>query len=453
MSFKLPKDVKSERKTLPDGSQAYEFKHKKLGKLGRLVLKDQGGQTHISAEVAGSQNDPRTATRQAILEPIVKGLSEEMNNKLGSSGIDIPPPQSPKSSGEWVENKMFLCEVCDEPVALLVFAEGDPGDEGLLEDYTRKCYDNIAETNLPTWIIGPPIGLVSSPEAPSDIMKTWPERGPVRRLSPNQFNDELDILQTTHCNPETATPYTHRKREEFAKYHNSDDDEQHLKDLMQEAEVIHGNIHAKDPDPENKNEEIASEVWNKTQETVYKLAMDGVDISMMEIALFYQFCQLNSLIRGLDGDKITGKEGRMESLRKALIEELEGIDRSLIDDGPSEEMEALGAKLEVLKQALQDNRKPPPEDMYELADKINRALFDLVDGFLEKEVNPFLIQSCIMYFWLRTSTINAGANELFFQKLERHWDFVMERTEIFLDEWLQSTAGGMAGDPSTRHVH
>ena len=440
MSFKMPKDIDSKKTILEDGSQAYEFRHKKLGKLGRLVLKDQGGQTHVFAEVAGSQNDPHTAKRQAILEPIVKGLSEEMNKKLGGDpGINIPPPLAQRaSSGEWVGNKMLICSQCDESVALLVFAEGDPRDGDLLEDYARKMYDKIAETNLPTWIIGPPIGLVSSPEAPADIMKVWPERGPVKRLSPNEFNDELDILQNTHCNPETATPYTRKKKEEFSKYHNSEDDGKHLEGLMKDSKDIHDRIHTEDQAPENEGEAIAAEVWQKTQETVFSLVMDGAEISMLEMSLFYQFCQLNSLIRGLDGDAITGEASRMDALMKDLAQDLREVEASLVDDGPTEDMEALGAKLEVLKQAFHDNRKPPPapEDLYKAADKINRALFGLVGGFLDKEVNPFLIQSAMMYYWLRTSTINAGVNEMFFQKLERHWPFVVERTELFLDKWL-----------------
>lgn len=441
MTFKLPKDIKSKRTTLPDGTIAYEFKHKKLGKLGRLTVQNLGGQTHISAEVAGSQNDPRNARRQALLEPIVKEISEEMNLRFGSSGGHIPPPQAPNPPGEWVAQKKLLCSQCDESVALLVFAEGDPRDEGLLEDYCRKMYDKIAETNLPTWIIGPPIGLVSSPQAPSDIMKVWPERGPAKRLSPNEFNDELDILQNTHCTPETATPYTRKKTEEFSKYHNSEDDEKHLEDLMKESKNIHDRIHTEDQAPENEGEEIAAEVWQKTHEAVFSLIMDGAEISMMEMSLFYQFCQLNSLIRGLDGDAITGEASRMEALMKDLAQDLREVEASLVDDGPTEDMEALGAKLEVLKQAFHDNRKPPPapEDLYQAADKINRALFGLVGGFLDKEVNPFLIQSAMMYYWLRTSTINAGVNEMFFQKLERHWPFVVERTEKFLDEWVQAS--------------
>jgi len=438
MSFKLPKNIKAKRTMLPDGAHAYEFKHKQKRKLGPLLLKDVGGQTHILAEVAGSQNDPRTAKRQAILEPIVKALSEEMARKTGSPGVDVPPPRATASpQGEWVGQKMLLCEQCDAPVALLVFAEGDPADEGLLEDYARKMYDKIAEANLPTWIIGPPIGLVSSPEAPSDIMKAWPERGPVERLTPNEFNDTLDILQTQHCDPDQRTAFTQRKREEFARYHNTDDEDGFLAGLMEETKTVHRDIHREDPGPRDVEEAETSAVWDQTQEVILSLVVDGVPIAMLETAIFYQFSQLNSLLRGKDAEVITGTAGRMEKLLKAIVEELRGIEESLVDDGPSEKMEALGSKLEVLKQAFHDGMKPPTGDLYEQADKINRALFALTAAFLDEEIDPYLIQSCYMYFWLRTSTINANVSELFFQKLERNWPLVTQRVKVFLNEWLE----------------
>jgi hypothetical protein len=97
LNFRLPKNVKVKHKTLSGGVQVFEFRHNTLGKLGRILLQDMGGQAHISAEVAGSPDDPRTARRETILEPIVKAISAEIDGQLGTQGIDVPPVVPEKS--------------------------------------------------------------------------------------------------------------------------------------------------------------------------------------------------------------------------------------------------------------------------------------------------------------------------------------------------------------------
>ena len=161
------------------------------------------------------------------------------------------------------------------------------------------------------------------------------------------------------------------------------------------------------------------------------------DISILELSLFYQWCSLTTSILGLSVDEINARSDRIESLMKDLAEELRTIERSLIDEGPSEDMEAIAARLEVLKQAVQDNRKPPPQDLYSCVDEVNRVFFALTADFLEEDkIDPRLIQSCYLYYWLRTSTINAGVNEPFFQKLERNWPEVIKRVDIFSERVL-----------------
>ena len=53
---------------------------------------------------------------------------------------------------------------------------------------------------------------------------------------------------------------------------------------------------------------------------------------------------------------------------------------------------------------------------------------------LDAGVHPGLIERVFLYYWLRASTINANVPERFFQKLERHWDVVVERVGIFVDQ-------------------
>ena len=65
---------------------------------------------------------------------------------------------------------------------------------GKLAEATR-----LVELDVPTWAVGPSVGGGPPAERPADILKVWPEREPVRRLRPEEFNPILEKLATTHC--------------------------------------------------------------------------------------------------------------------------------------------------------------------------------------------------------------------------------------------------------------
>ena len=90
------------------------------------------------------------------------------------------------------------CEQCDGFYAHLVFADYAK-DVSELEDMARKMFAKVRELNLPTWIIGPLIGVGDPMHLPADILKVWPNREAVRRLTPDEFNLELDALARLHC--------------------------------------------------------------------------------------------------------------------------------------------------------------------------------------------------------------------------------------------------------------
>ncbi|WP_395139390.1 hypothetical protein, partial [Armatimonas sp.] len=53
--------------------------------------------------------------------------------------------------------------------------------------------------NLPTWIIGPALGVGPREDRPADILQVWPVRGDMERLRPDEFNARMDKLASTHC--------------------------------------------------------------------------------------------------------------------------------------------------------------------------------------------------------------------------------------------------------------
>lgn len=194
MAFKLPKKITVNKSMLPNGGWAYTFRHNKHGNLGRILLQGVGGQTHISCEVAGDPDDPMTKTRLDILKPLADELTGKMELLTGK-GRPVPPPPRPTEPKEVVEAKIMQCLQCEANVAMLIFAEDN--DIGSLEDAARLMYHKYSKLDIPTWIIGPMEG--DGPQYPADILKVWPSREPIIRMSPEEFNPQIEILQEGHC--------------------------------------------------------------------------------------------------------------------------------------------------------------------------------------------------------------------------------------------------------------
>ncbi len=93
-----------------------------------ILLQDLPGRgTHVSCEVAGDADDPRTAERRAIFEPLGLEIARQMERSTGPSTDTRPyaapsPPAEP--AADRVEGKLTQCPRCGEFVAMLVFAPG-----------------------------------------------------------------------------------------------------------------------------------------------------------------------------------------------------------------------------------------------------------------------------------------------------------------------------------------
>ena len=198
--IRLPPEITFEKHPLP-GSDAwsFDFRHRALGTLGRILLQNLPGRgTHVSCEVAGDPDDPRTAERRAIFEPLGREIARQMEQATGPDPAPRPyaAPPTPVAPAERVEGKLMQCPRCGGFTAMLVYAPGAT-DAGRFEDCARLMYPEYAQRGLPTWIIGPALG--PGPEDPADILQVWPTRKGLERLTPRQFNPRLDRLATRHC--------------------------------------------------------------------------------------------------------------------------------------------------------------------------------------------------------------------------------------------------------------
>jgi hypothetical protein len=201
MSLSLPPEI-SFTKQLINGSMVYQFRHKSLGDLGRLVLQDSAdGQCHITTEVVGDPDDPMTKTRAEIFLPISEKLTAAIEASVSAKGRpSIGPPlqvKTPPAPMERIPSTQIPCERCGKVAAHLIFADY-ARDVGGLEDCARKMYSLYKKVNVPTWVIGPPLGIPSD-HTPALTLQVWPQRQEPQSISPADFNAELDKLLDKHC--------------------------------------------------------------------------------------------------------------------------------------------------------------------------------------------------------------------------------------------------------------
>jgi len=192
----LPPGISLSRERLPVGT-AYVFRHVELGELGRMRVEGTpSGETCITCEVAGFEDDPMFARRREILEPLSVEITRAIES-IGGLGRSAPlPPVSRRPAGQ-VPAEEVHCEQCGTLVAFLIFAD-DATDLGRFEDYARLMFPHYSAHPVPAYIIGPEQGTGPA-NYRAEIMKVWPERAPIEILTPAQFKPRIDTLVFGHC--------------------------------------------------------------------------------------------------------------------------------------------------------------------------------------------------------------------------------------------------------------
>lgn len=196
----LPPEISFEKQFLPHGV-AFVFRHQDLGQIGRIVmLEAANGSTCIECETAGDPADPMTARRAEIMEPLGLELTDLLGTAVGGTRHVDRPQISPKSPApsEVVESQLVPCGRCGAALAMLIYAPGAT-DAGRFEDCARKMYSTYTGLNIPTWIIGPALGRGALMDRPADMLKVWPKRERIQRLTPQEFNRLMHKLTIRHC--------------------------------------------------------------------------------------------------------------------------------------------------------------------------------------------------------------------------------------------------------------
>jgi len=201
MSFSLPPEISFTKQPI-QGGMVFQFRHQSLGDLGRLVLQDSAnGQCHITSEVVGAPDDPMTKKRSELFLPISEKLTaalEAATSHKGRPSAGMPTQvKTPPAPMERIPSTQIPCERCGKVAAHLIFADYAREVSGL-EDCARKMYHIYKKVNVPTWIIGAPLGIPSD-HTPALTLKVWPKRQKAKPISPADFNAALDKILEKHC--------------------------------------------------------------------------------------------------------------------------------------------------------------------------------------------------------------------------------------------------------------
>jgi len=215
--------------------------------------------------------------------------------------------------------------------------------------------------------------------------------------------------------------------------------------LIAELGRLHRAIHRHDPPAASERERQAAIVSTGLQRVILELVSQSVHPTTLETSLFYHWLRMASITRRLDEALFNAWSADMGGMMQAVVLELRAFAAELPDDEPSEQMRALGGKVQELRElytGLLQQPLPPLPDIERMADRTNRALFGFARECLDQAIDPGLLEGCYLYYWVRSSTIHENVPETLFQKLERHWPDAYARIGTLVERLARTGQDG-----------
>lgn len=211
-------------------------------------------------------------------------------------------------------------------------------------------------------------------------------------------------------------------------------------ELIDEMAAMHSVIHQHDEMPSTVTEKQAAKLKTEMQNSLQSLIIKGIAPLTIELSLFYHWLKITTLVHG-HKESISDKlSENFADIMAQLVKHIEKTSITLKDAGPSQHMQALGAKIQEIKDIrtiLAENKLRSHQEIRQHTETTNEEIFYLVGSWLKAEINPMLIDDILLYFWLRISTINANVPETFFQKLERNWEDVVVEVHKFIKQQVK----------------
>lgn len=163
----------------------------------------------------------------------------------------------------------------------------------------------------------------------------------------------------------------------------------------------------------------------------------GVTTAVMEGAYLMWWLRVSCVNHRFSEGGFERSLSRIGPLVGPISEIIMRLGKEIVDDGPLPEMQRLGEKIEELRDmhggAVVTTPKSREEEdaQTETAHAlIQRTILVTADLGIPSPV----IESLLLYFWFRCTANRHGLPEAFFQKIERHWNVVMEHVNRYMDE-------------------
>lgn len=168
----------------------YIFRHKEYGELGRLIVKEENkGECHISCHVVGDIDDPMTAKRRLLIDPVFSYFAK-IFKMTGAKEEEYKLDKSYFPSCI-IKTKCLSCEKCGVNVAMLIYAP-DAYTADQLEDYARLMYKKVNEMRVPTWVLGAQEGTFRQHKRKALVLKLFPEKETSREMGSTELFPILD---------------------------------------------------------------------------------------------------------------------------------------------------------------------------------------------------------------------------------------------------------------------
>ncbi len=187
--------------------------------------------------------------------------------------------------------------------------------------------------------------------------------------------------------------------------------------LIAEISRLHRAIHRHDPPAADERERQAAIVMNGAQRVMLELIYQSVHMTTLEGALFFHWLRLATLNRRVDEALFDAWSHDMGTMMQSVVSELKALAADLKDGGPSDEMRVLGGKIQQLRDLyyeLIQQPLPPRTEIERMTDLTNRALVGFTRECLDQAIDPALLESTYLYYWVRASTVRENVPEMLF---------------------------------------
>jgi len=204
--------------------------------------------------------------------------------------------------------------------------------------------------------------------------------------------------------------------------------------LLAEAGAIRKKFVAEEPPLQTEKERQAECVMRGIQCVIETLIMKGVDLSVIESSLLYWLVSFIAWNRDASDKQLESLTADMHQVAEKLVAAMKALANEIDDDGPTLAMAAIGNKLDQVKALLGKPEQLSLPEVEQQTEITMRCLHVFYENCRENLFDGMLIETCLFYYWLRTSTINAAVPEAFFQKIERNWEEAVKRKNAVADQ-------------------